>query len=122
MKPPIPLIRWTLLAALALPLALAACGKQAEDDELGSGKSLDGAIAEGPQATVDTTITAKVNNALAADDKLRTLQIAVDTHNGQVTLTGVMPDNQSRDRAVTLASAVDGVKQVNNQLVIGRTG
>ena len=32
------------------------------------------------------------------------------------------PDTQARDRAVALASAVEGVKQVNNQLVIGRTG
>jgi hyperosmotically inducible protein len=121
MKPLTPLIRWTLLALLALPLALAACSKQVDDDELAAGKSLDGAIAEGEQASADTAITAKVNTALAADEKLHTLAISVATHNGQVTLSGTTPDTQLRDRAVTLASGIDGVKLVNNQLVVGRT-
>jgi hyperosmotically inducible protein len=65
-------------------------------------------------------ITAKVNAALAVDDKLKATQINVDTREGQVTLTGQAPDAQSRERATTLVSAVDGVKQVNNQLVVNR--
>jgi osmotically-inducible protein OsmY len=117
MKPLTPLMRWPLLAALALPLALAACSKQAADDELGSGP-----VSEAEQASVDTAITAKVNTALAADDKLHATPISVDTHNGQVTLTGVVPDTQSRDRATVLASGIEGVKLVNNQVVIGRNG
>jgi len=116
MKPLTSLIRWPLLAALALPLALAACGKQV-DDELSSGP-----VSEAEQASVDTAITAKVNTALAADEKLHATPITVDTHNGQVTLTGVVPDTQSRDRATLLASGIDGVKLVNNQVVIGRNG
>ena len=119
MKRLTPPIRWPALVALALPLVLAACDKPAEDDEFGAGKP---PVVAGEQAPTDTTITAKVNTALAADDKLHALQIAVDTHNGQVTRRGMPPDTQSRDRAVALASAVEGVKQVNNQLVIGRTG
>jgi hyperosmotically inducible protein len=67
-------------------------------------------------------ITAKVNAALAVDDKLKATQINVDTRDGQVTLTGQAPDANSRERATTLASAVDGVKQVNNQLVVDRNG
>lgn len=119
MKRLTPPIRWPVLVALVLPLALTACDKPADDDDLGAGKN---PVAAGEQLPADTTITAKVSTALAADDKLHALQIAVDTHNGQVTLSGMTPDTQSRDRAVALASAVDGVKRVNNQLVIGRTG
>ncbi len=126
--------RVPMLAALAVAAALTACSKH--DDERTAGQKLDGAIAEAKQAmndaemsakraadttaqvSSDVTITAKVNAALVADDKLKATQINVDTREGQVTLTGQAPDAQSRERATTLASAVDGVKQVNNQLVV----
>lgn len=135
-----------LLAALAVATALTACGKS-RDDDLSAGQRLDGAVADAKQAARDTrqearetvkdaemsasraadatarvstdmAITAKVNAALVADDRLKATQINVDTREGQVTLTGKAPDSQSRERAATLASAVDGVKQVNNQLII----
>lgn len=140
-----PTTRLPLLAALAIAAALTACSKQ-EDDRT-AGQRLDGAISEAKQtaqetkrdaqqamndaensaaraadktaqATGDMAITAKVNAALVADDKLKATQINVDTKEGQVTLTGQAPDAQSRERATTLASAVDGVKNVNNQLVV----
>jgi hyperosmotically inducible periplasmic protein len=140
--------RLSLLAALALTAALAACSKSNEDERT-AGQRLDGAIAGAKDAaqesrqdakqamtdaeqsaarvadrtaevTGDVAITAKVNAALVADDKLKATQINVDTRAGQVTLTGQAPDEQSRERATTLASAVEGVKNVNNQLVVGK--
>lgn len=129
----------TLLAALAVATALTACSRQ-RDDETTAGQRLDGAIAgakesaqdaqmsashaaeKTAQISGDMTITAKVNAALVADDQLKATQINVDTREGQVTLTGQAPDAQSRERAATLASAVDGVKQVNNQLVVNANG
>lgn len=139
--------RMPLLAALALAAALSACSRNDEDGR--AGEKLDGAIAGAKQnaeetreqarqavqdaemsasraagataaVTTDMGITAKVNAALVADDQLKATQINVDTREGQVTLTGEAPDAQARDRATTLASAVDGVKQVNNQLVVNR--
>lgn len=137
--------RLSLLSALAVATALTACGKT--EDERTAGQRLDGAIAEtqraaedvrqeakeavnkaeagaertaseAAQATSDMGITAKINAALVADDKLKALQINVDTRDGMVTLTGNAPDAKSRERATVLASAVDGVKHVNNQLVV----
>lgn len=142
-----PTTRLPLLAALAIAAALTACSKQ-EDDRT-AGQRLDGAISEAKQtaqetkrdaqqamndaensaaraadktaqATGDMAITAKVNAALVADDKLKATQINVDTKEGQVTLTGQAPDAQSRERATTLASAVDGVKHVRNELVVSK--
>jgi hyperosmotically inducible periplasmic protein len=66
----------------------------------------------------DMAITAKVNAALAADDKLSALKINVDTEAGRVALKGTAPDADSRDRATTLAAAVDGVIAVDNRLVV----
>lgn len=138
-----PTARLPLLGALALAAALSACGRQ-QDDELSAGQRVDNATAEAKRDSrelmadarmsardaADTTarvssdmnITAKVNAALAVDDKLKATQINVDTRDGQVTLSGQAPDATSRERATTLAQAVDGVKQVNNQLVVTRNG
>ena len=140
--------RIPLLAALAVAAALTACSRN-NDEDLTAGQRLDGAVADAKreanetkrdaqqamndaemkasraadrtaEVTTDMAITAKVNAALAVDDTLKATQINVDTRQGQVTLTGQAPDAQSRERAATLASAVDGVKQVNNQLVVNR--
>jgi hyperosmotically inducible protein len=140
--------RIPLLATLAVAAALTACSRN-NDDDMTAGQRLDGAVADAKresnetkrdaqqamndaqisasraadttaQVSTDMAITAKVNAALAVDDKLKATQINVDTREGQVTLTGQAPDAQSRERATTLVSAVDGVKQVNNQLVVNR--
>jgi hyperosmotically inducible protein len=66
----------------------------------------------------DATITAKVNASLAKDPDLSALKINVDTVNGTVTLNGPAPSTVARDRAETLAKAVEGVTAVNNQLVV----
>ena len=138
--------RLTLLAVLSVS-ALTACGKRGEDDVAAGQRpdsavtrsaeearrdatqtaadvqqSASNAIGNASQATTDMAITAKVNAALAVDDKLKATQINVDTRDGQVTLTDAAPDTQSRERATTLASAIDGVKQVNNQLVVSKNG
>ena len=132
------------LAALALATALTACGKHNVDEgaaqsgsttgttagttpstdtsQANAGNNGSGGSSTVGQAAGDMAITAKVNAALAVDDKLKATQINVDTREGQVTLTGQAPDAQSRERATTLVSAVDGVKNVNNQLVVAKNG
>ncbi|WP_439520660.1 BON domain-containing protein [Hydrogenophaga sp.] len=134
----------SLIAAAAATIALAACG-QREDATVG--QQVDNAVnqtqaagtelkndakdaardmqAAGSQAgqamsegASDMAITAKVNAALAADDQLSALQINVDTEAGRVALKGTAPDADSRDRATTLAAAVDGVVAVDNRLVV----
>jgi len=119
----------SLLAALAAAAALTACGRQ-QDDELAAAPRQDhSAVADAEmsashaadrtaQLTGDMAITAKVNAALVADDQLKATQINVDTRAGQVTLAGEAPDAKARERATTLAAAVDGVKQVSNQLAV----
>lgn len=115
-----------LVGAVAAALVLAACDKP---NDTTVGERVDGAVADVQQSTAETGeaiqasatdagITAKVNVALAADDLLSATKIDVDTTDGRVTLTGTAPDATSRDRATTLASAVEGVREVNNQLVI----
>jgi osmotically-inducible protein OsmY len=126
-----------LSLALTAALALSACGR---DDNQTAGQKVDEAVAQSKSAAEqarqstreatadvkkvagDATITTKVNAALTADDKLKATRIDVDTKDGRVTLNGSAPDAESRDRATTLAQAVDGVVAVENRLrVEGRS-
>jgi osmotically-inducible protein OsmY len=133
-----------LIAAAAAAFALTACG-QRNDETVG--QKVDAAIADARNATAgmradakavanearqgatkaadamtsgakDVTITAKVNAALAADDKLSAIAIDVDTEDGRVSLNGNAPDAQSKARATSLASAVEGVVAVDNRLSV----
>jgi hypothetical protein len=124
-------------AAVAAMLALSACNKR---DDQTVGQSVDRGVAsakaevkDAKEATkdaaanvgavvTDATITTKINAALVADDQLKALKINVDTKDGQVVLTGAAPDAVSRDRATTMAKAVDGVLNVDNRLTLQSKG
>ncbi len=69
------------------------------------------------QAT-DAAITARVNAALIADEQLKAGRIDVDTSAGEVTLRGDAPTEQARTHATDLVKSVDGVKAVDNELVV----
>ena len=123
----------TIAAAVAAMLALSACDKrddqtvgQTVDKGVASAKAelkdateaIKDAAADVGAAAADATITTKINAALVADDQLKALKIDVDTKDGNVVLTGAAPDADSRDRATTLAKAVDGVVEVDNRLTV----
>ena len=127
-----------LVAAVAATLSLAACNKPGQETV---GQKVDGSIAEVKSATKelsadasaaatkaadavsgtakDLAITARVNAALAADDKLSAISVNVDTTGGRVALNGSAPDATSRDCAKTLAAGVEGVVAVDNRLTVG---
>jgi hyperosmotically inducible protein len=135
-----------LAAGVLSSLALAGCNR-AEDDRT-AGQTLDSGVARTEQSAEnaaartenaadraadkmenaaakmgskaeDVAVTAKVNAALAGDPRLSSLKINVDTVDGRVSLQGFAPDADSRQRATELAKAVEGVKDVDNQLQIG---
>jgi hyperosmotically inducible protein len=67
------------------------------------------------QAGEDTTTTAKVKAALAADSAVNGSNVSVETNSGKVILTGALPAAQI-ERAVQIARGVDGVRDVDNRL------
>jgi hyperosmotically inducible protein len=127
-----------LIPAIALSAALAACDRPATDARPGASadKPVPTARTDTPPATTtppagertaaqragdavsDSTITAEVKTALAADPQLAALKIDVDTNNGVVTLTGPAPDEQSKSRATQIAAAPKGVMRVENRLEV----
>jgi hyperosmotically inducible periplasmic protein len=127
----------TISAAVGAMLALSACNKR---DDQSAGQTVDKGVAsakaemkDAKEATKDAAanvgaaardamITTKINAALVADDQLKALKINVDTKDGKVVLTGAAPDAGSRDRATTMAKAVDGVVDVDNRLTVQPKG
>ena len=69
-------------------------------------------------STRDAVITTKVNAELVKDPALSAMKINVDTTDGHVALSGSAPSDTARTRAATLAGAVEGVKDVDNRLVL----
>jgi osmotically-inducible protein OsmY len=57
---------------------------------------------------------------MALDDSVKALDIDVDTVGATVTLSGVVATDAQRQRALQLARETDGVKQVVDQLKVGR--
>ena len=66
-------------------------------------------------AITDTAVTAKVKAKLLDDSRLKGSKISVTTTNGAVTLTG-SGSSDAASAAKELASSVDGVKSVDNQV------
>ncbi len=67
----------------------------------------------------DAAITTKVKYELAEDVKFSTLKtVQVDTHRGEVTLTGKVHTQEQKEHAGLVAKKVNGVVRVNNQLSV----
>ena len=70
---------------------------------------------EGEHMAGDAWITTKVKSQLLADSDVKGLDINVSTKDGVVTLAGRVPTTAMRDKAVSVAQGVKGVKKVNTQ-------
>lgn len=69
----------------------------------------------------DPGITTAVKSKLAADDTVRATDINVDTKNGVVTLKGEVPSAAAKTRAIELAKATDGVRDVVDAIAVTPT-
>jgi hypothetical protein len=69
----------------------------------------------------DAGITTSVKSKLAADDMVKAYQVDVDTQNHVVTLTGDVENMAAKDRAIELARATDGVRDVIDQIRVNET-
>jgi len=65
----------------------------------------------------DATLTSSVKTKLAADKLSSLTRVDVDTNNGIVSLNGVV-ESEQRARAQELASQVNGVNKVVNNLQV----
>jgi len=66
----------------------------------------------------DATITLKVKAALAEDKWVKGRDISVRTDHGVVDLTGTVDSKRESDRATEVATKVEAVRAVHNNLTI----
>jgi osmotically-inducible protein OsmY len=92
--------------AVALSFVLTV-GCAALDDDVTVGEAAD-----------DAAITAKVKAALIDDDELDAAEINVNTREGIVQLLGTVDDRSDINRATNVASDIEGVRSVRNELVL----
>ena len=64
----------------------------------------------------DSVITTKLKTAILADATLKGTDIAVETRNGEVLLTGIVSSAAQKDHAGKVAQAISGAKGVNNKI------
>lgn len=73
---------------------------------------------DGRQQALDQATTARVRAALQTDSELKTQMVLIETVNGSVRLTGQVSSGAHFDRAKDLVTRVEGVKSVDNLLVV----
>lgn len=66
----------------------------------------------------DSAITTRIRGKHSADPLVSVFDVRVRTYEGTVTLWGTVGSIRARDRAVALARETDGVRAVNNQIII----
>ncbi|WP_300460861.1 BON domain-containing protein [Desulfobacula sp.] len=69
----------------------------------------------------DSVISTTVKSKMIADEFIKARHIDVDVLNGVVYLIGVVDSSFQRRMAADIARGVEGVRRVENQLVIGET-
>lgn len=69
-------------------------------------------------AMSDSWITTKVKARLLEEEALKSFKISVETHKGEVLISGFVGDEALKTKAEQLVSGVEGVKSVKNAIVV----
>ncbi len=69
----------------------------------------------------DSVISTSVKTKMVGDKFVKARHVDVDVLNGVVYLIGVVESDAQKQRAADIAGTVDGVRSVENQLVVGQT-
>jgi hyperosmotically inducible periplasmic protein len=69
-------------------------------------------------AMSDSWITTKVKARLLEEEALKSFKISVETHKGEVLISGFVADPELKTKAEELVASVEGVKSVKNAIVV----
>jgi osmotically-inducible protein OsmY len=109
------------LVSVAVGLAMvAACNRSVTDREVReTADEIRTAAATAGERLADSWLTTKVQAQFFADDDIKARYVDVTTRDGVVTLKGHVESDQVRQQALQIVRNTDGVKQVQDQLVVG---
>lgn len=105
----------SILMAAAIALMLGGCGNKAEPPKVGAPATTKTTV--GTEID-DTVVTTKVKSALLADADIKSFDLKVETRKGMVQLSGFVDNQAQIDRAITTTRGVEGVKNIENNIVI----
>ena len=80
--------------------------------------SLKGAATTVGNKVDDSIVTTRVKSALLNDANIKSFDIAVVTRKGEVQLSGFVDNRTQIDRAVEVASGVEGVRKVSDEMSV----
>ena len=66
----------------------------------------------------DSVITSKAKADILATEGLKSLQVSVETHKGEVILSGFVDSEAAKTKAGEVVSKIEGVKTVKNSLEV----
>jgi hyperosmotically inducible protein len=108
-------------ALAAAVLSAAACNRAAPRDEARDAAAQARTVAaRAGEQLADGWLTTKIQAQFFADDDIKARYINVSSRDGAVTLKGFVENEQVRQQALQIAKNTDGVRQVTDQLAIGR--
>src|SRR5712664_4488894 len=118
------------LIAAVLLLGAAACGDspapkpapapapQAVPQPITPAPALEAKAPEAPKPDPNKELAARVKRALEGEAKIQAAAIDVTAADGKVTLWGTAANAAERKRAESVASKVDGVRSVENEIKV----
>jgi outer membrane biosynthesis protein TonB len=116
------------LLAAVLMLGLAACGDQPTPKpqpktepikpQAAAPQAPEAKAADAPKPDPNKELAARVKKALEGEPKVQAGGIDVTAADGKVTLWGTAANAAERNRAGAVASKVDGVKALDNQIKV----
>lgn len=99
-----------LMVSVSFVLSFVGCNKTHEDANKPSTSTSVGTEID------DSIVTAKVKSKLLADQDIKGFDLKVETHKGEVQLSGFVGNQAQIDHAVMIARSVEGVKNVDNRV------
>ena len=111
------LVATTLAFPAILPVSAQKIDTPSTTPTRGSSRPAD-VQGDGQQQTLDLATTARVKAALQLDSELKTQTIFVETLDGNVRVTGQVVSAANFDRVKDVVWRLEGVKSVDNQLVV----
>lgn len=114
------LARIAIAAAAALALLQAACSPVGVAAGAGATAGVAAAQERGLSGALDDSqIRVQINHLWLQADERMYRKVSLQVQEGRALLTGVVPDEEMRAKAVRLAWQADGVKEVINEIEVG---
>jgi hyperosmotically inducible periplasmic protein len=101
---------FVLIVSVAGVLSFTGCDKTQEDARKSAAGTTVGTEID------DSIITTKIKSNLLADPDIKGFDLKVETHKGNVQLSGFVDNQAQIDRAIKITHSVEGVKNVDNRV------